>query len=82
MNLSILDAFKRYAPAPDGNNPVAYANDVAAAAGVPVSTRIGDLTDDQMLFMQNKITEIEGAVAGDILSYDSPDLPQEITEML
>jgi hypothetical protein len=82
VNLSILDAFKRYAPASDGNDPVKYANDVAAAAGVPVSTRIGDLTDDQMLVMQNKITQIEGAVAGDSFGYDSPDLPTEIIEML
>jgi hypothetical protein len=82
VSLSILDAFKRYAPASDGNDPVTYANAVAAAAGVLVSTKIGQLTDDQMLVMQNKIKQIEGVVAGDRFSYDSPDLPEEIKEIL
>jgi hypothetical protein len=38
LNLSILDAFRKYAPAPDGNNPDQYAADVAAAAGVTTNT--------------------------------------------
>ena len=78
MRLSITDAFERYAPASDGNDPVRYAADVAAAAGISESTTIGELDDDQMLVMQNKITEIEGAVAGDTFAYDSPELPDEL----
>jgi hypothetical protein len=78
VNLSIVDAFELYAPAKDGNDPARYAADVAAATGVPVSTTIGELNDDQMLEMQNKITEIEGAIAGETLAYDSPDLPDAI----
>jgi hypothetical protein len=31
-----------------------------------------------MVVMQNKITEIEGAVAGNSFAFDSPDLPEEI----
>ncbi len=80
--LSITDAFKRYAPASDGNDPVRYALEVSAAAGVSESTIVGDLDSDQMVVMQNKITEIEGAIAGDILAYDSTDLPDEIATAL
>jgi murein DD-endopeptidase MepM/ murein hydrolase activator NlpD len=82
VNLSILDAFKKYAPESDGNNPVAYANAVAAALGLPVATRVGDLDDDQMLVMQDKIQEIEGAIPGDSLAWDSDDIPVEISELL
>jgi murein DD-endopeptidase MepM/ murein hydrolase activator NlpD len=82
VNLSILDAFKKYAPESDGNNPVAYANAVAAALEVPVSMRVGDLDDKQMLVMQEKIQEIEGAIPGVSLSWDSDEIPQVIAEQL
>lgn len=81
-NRSILEAFQRYAPASDGNDPVAYANDVASALGLPTSTAISQLDGSQLVAMQNKITEIEGAVAGDPFDLDSPDLPVEITALL
>jgi hypothetical protein len=79
---SILEAFKLYAPASDGNDPAGYAKEVAAAAGVDESTTVEELDDDQMLVMQNKIMEIEGAVAGDTFSYDSPELPAELVALL
>ncbi|PGD13322.1 hypothetical protein [Bacillus toyonensis] len=86
VNLSILDGFKKYAPASDeGNDPVAYANAVAADLtddSVTVNTRIGDLTDDQMLIMQNKIQEIEGAIPGDSFPWESEEIPTEITNQL
>jgi hypothetical protein len=82
VNLSITDAFATYAPAADGNDPVRYAKDVASALGLPESTTIGELDDDQMVVVQNKITEIEGAVPGDSFSYDSPELPAELTALL
>ena len=83
VNLSILAAFQRYAPASDGgNNPAAYASSVADALGVPDSTPISDLDDDQMLVMQNKIQEIEGAISGESLAWDSADIPPEIAELL
>lgn len=81
-NLSILDAFKKYAPASDGNDPVAYANAVAADLGVPVSTIVGDLDDSQMAVMQNKIQEIEGAIPGASLAWDSDEIPVEISDLL
>ncbi|MFD0360109.1 caspase family protein [Nocardia sp. GCM10030253] len=81
-DLSILAAFERYAPASDGNDPVAYANAVAAALGLSVSTRVGDLDDNQMLVMQDKIQEVEGAIPGDSLAWDSEDIPPEIAGQL
>jgi murein DD-endopeptidase MepM/ murein hydrolase activator NlpD len=82
VDLSILDAFKKYAPESDGNNPVAYANAVANYLQVPVSTIVGDLDDTQMLAMQDKITEIEGPRAGASLSWDSDEIPPEIADLL
>jgi hypothetical protein len=82
VNLSILDAFKRYAPASDGNDPVAYANAVAAALAIDVSTKVGDLHDEQMVVVQNKIEEIEGAIPGESLAWDSDEIPVEIRDQL
>jgi hypothetical protein len=84
-SLSILDAFKKYAPAGDGgNDPVKYASDVAAALTVDASTTIvGDLDDDQMMVVQDKIQQIEGAIPGDSFDLDdSTNLPQEIQDLL
>jgi hypothetical protein len=80
VNLSILDAFKKYAPESDGNNPVA--NAVAAALGIDISTRLGDLDDTQMLVMQDKIQEIEGAIPGTSLAWDSDEIPVAIADQL
>jgi hypothetical protein len=81
-NLSITAAFHRYAPASDGNRPDVYAADVAAAAGVSVSTLVGDLDEGQMLKMQNKIREIEGVIAGSTLTRDDPNLPAAVRAAL
>ncbi|MFE1591352.1 peptidoglycan DD-metalloendopeptidase family protein [Nocardia sp. NPDC058705] len=81
-DLSILNAFARYAPASDGNDPATYANSVAAALGIGVDTRIGDLDDEQMRVMQDKIQEIEGAVPGASLAWDSEEVPPEIAAEL
>ncbi|MFI6166399.1 hypothetical protein ACIBCN_06380 [Nocardia sp. NPDC051052] len=82
VNLSIQAAFRKYAPASDGNDPDTYADDVAAASGVDVSTPISELTAEQMSLMQNKIAQIEGAVPGDSFSYDSDDLPDAIKQLI
>jgi hypothetical protein len=81
-DLNILDAFRRYAPASDGNDPDSYASAVASAAGVSTSTLVRDLSDEQMRFMQDKITQIEGSVPGVVLGPDSPELPEEIRSRL
>ncbi|SEQ94235.1 hypothetical protein SAMN05216188_106300 [Lentzea xinjiangensis] len=81
-HLSILAAFQRYAPASDGNDPVRYANKVAAAVGRDVHTIVGDLTDDEMVEMQNAITDMEGAVAGWTYLRDDPALPQAVRDAI
>jgi len=80
--LSILAAFRKYAPASDGNNPDQYAADVAAAAGVSIDTLVGDLDDKAMLAMQTKIEKIEGSVEGTVLAYNAPDLPPAIQSLI
>jgi len=77
VNLSILGAFQRYAPASDGNDPVTYANDVAGGFGVPVSTSGRPLrrTDDGLC--RTKIQQIEGAVSGASLACGLKRLPAE-----
>ncbi|WP_328399538.1 hypothetical protein [Nocardia sp. NBC_00403] len=82
VDLSILAAFSKYAPASDGNNPAQYAADVASAAGVFTSTTIRELDSSQLEMMQNKIESIEGSVEGDTLSYDSDDLDQAIKDLI
>ncbi|WP_127127349.1 hemopexin repeat-containing protein [Georgenia sp. SYP-B2076] len=81
-DLTILAAFERYAPASDGNNPAQYAADVAAATGVPVTTVVRDLNDDQLLAMRSKIRDVEGARPGVTLAPDDPGLPAEIRALL
>jgi hypothetical protein len=82
VGLSLTQAFERYAPASDGNRPAEYARDVALAAGVAESTTIGELDDARMLLVQDKITEIEGVIAGESFAPDSPELPAEVAELL
>ena len=87
-DLSILDAFKRYAPSNDpGNNPTTYANAVvnainANSGGVTVDTLLRDLTDDQMLEMQNEIEQIEGTIEGDSVSVGDNSVPQVIKDLV
>ncbi|MBM9618383.1 hypothetical protein ACFU9F_03980 [Streptomyces zhihengii] len=81
-SLSILDAFKRYAPASDGNDPVRYANEVAAALGCDVSTIVGDLSDSDMVALQNAIMEMEGAVGGWSYARDDAALPQAVYDAI
>jgi hypothetical protein len=81
-DLSLLDAFEKYAPAKDGNNPVQYATDVAAAAGVTPETAVGSLNSDQLLLVQQKIEAIEGTIPGDTYDAGSADLPEEFRALL
>jgi hypothetical protein len=81
-DLGITQAFHRYAPADDGNQPDVYGAAVAAAAGVPESTRISDLTPTQMRLMQDKIVEIEGSRPGLVLSPGSAEVPDVVRAAL
>jgi hypothetical protein len=81
-NASIMDAFLKHTPVSDDNDPIAYANAVAARLGVPVSTRVGQLDDLQLLVMQDQIEDIEPAIAGERLAWDSAEIPAEIAQLL
>jgi hypothetical protein len=87
-DLSVLDAFNRYAPSNDpGNNPTTYANAVVNAinangGGVTVDTLLRDLTDDQKLEMQNEIEQIEGTIEGDSVSVGDDSVPQVIKDLV
>ena len=81
-DLTLLDAFEKYAPAKDGNNPAQYAADVAAAAQVTTATTIGSLTSDQLLLVQQKIEAIEGSIPGTTLDATSAELPEEYRALL
>jgi hypothetical protein len=86
--LSILNAFKRYAPSSDpGNNPTTYANAVVDAinangGSVTSDTLLQDLSDDQMLEMQKEIEHIEGTVPGDTVSVSDDSVPQVIKDLV
>jgi hypothetical protein len=81
-NLSILEAFRKYAPASDGNTPDQYAADVAAAAVVTIDTLERDLDGDQMVQLQTKIEMIEGSIVGTARPYNSPDIPPAIQALV
>ena len=85
IDLTIQAAFERYAPASDGNDPVRYAKQVAAALGVDKdATTIRDVDDSaQLSVVQDAIAVMEGEnVPGTTLGYDSSDLPPAIQELL
>jgi hypothetical protein len=81
--LSLTEAFRHYAPAGDGaNDPARYGREVAEALGVSEDTPVGDLTNTQMLRMQDKIQQIEGFRPGRILARDDADLPAAVRTAL
>jgi len=58
---TIGSAIAKYAPVGDGSNdPVAYANSVAAALGVPVDTPLSALTPEQRNAMISAMEKVEG----------------------
>src|SRR4029077_16394924 len=61
---SIANAMRHFTP-PGGGDPVAYANDVVAAIGPPVSlaTKVSELSDSQVDTMVVEIKRHEGTVA-------------------
>jgi hypothetical protein len=60
LDKSIAATMKVFAPASDGNDPVAYANALGKAVGVPVSTRVGDLSPAQLNTFEHQISVQEG----------------------
>lgn len=67
-NMSILATMKKYAPASDGNNPTKYANTLVKAlkklnSRITTSTKISQLTNDELQVMAAGIARHEGFLA-------------------
>jgi hypothetical protein len=70
---TIGDTMKAFAPASDGNDPVKYANTLATAVGVPVTTKISALSSAQLMTFQYNIAVAEGYnAAGNTARYIAP----------
>jgi hypothetical protein len=81
-DLSILAAFNRYAPASDGNDPVRYANQVASALNCDTSAIVGELSDDDMVALQNAVMDMEGVIAGWSYTRDDSSLPSAVLDAI
>jgi Putative peptidoglycan binding domain len=80
-SLSILRTMQKYAPVGDPpNDPVTYAQKIAASLGVSPSTVLNTLSDDQLVTIASKIQDIEGWIQGQ--SCDQNSLPSDITDWL
>ncbi|GHO60415.1 peptidoglycan-binding protein [Ktedonobacter robiniae] len=78
---SITQIMEIYAPRGDGNNdPDAYASTIAKRLGVPVSTIVGSLSDDQLTTFASEIKRVEGWIPG--TSYGLDALPDEVWQVL
>lgn len=74
---SILAAIERYAPRSE-NDTSGYANALAYAAGVPVSTRLSDLTPEQRAAYIAAQQRVEGLRPGTIMGEDGEPVSPEI----
>jgi RHS repeat-associated protein len=57
---SILEEMMKFAPAKDGNDPVAYANTLAAALGVGADAPMSSLTPAKLDVFVEKVKQVEG----------------------
>lgn len=80
--MTIVNAMEKYAPRSDGNDSSAYAAEVAAAAGVPVTALTTDLSPAQLERVSETIKRREGVREGTTLRSDSSELPTEVRELL
>lgn len=76
---SIADAISRYAPAFE-NDTAAYAAEVAAAAGVPVTTKMSDLTPEQRKAFLAAQHRVEGMKPGTIMGAEGEPVDPEIAK--
>ena len=60
MDKGIAATMSVFAPANDGNDPVAYANALSEAVGVPASTKLSDLSPAQLNTFEHRISVQEG----------------------
>lgn len=62
--LDVAAAMKKYAPAEDNNDPVAYAKSVAKMTGLDVERTLGSLSDDDLKRFAKAIQKVEGWIEG------------------
>ena len=73
---SIQDAMKIFAPASDHNDPEAYAKSLSQAVGVPASTKISELSEQQLSSLMKEIGHVEGFnIGGTVQSIPGPPRP-------
>ena len=81
-HVTVKAAMAKYAPASDGNDPVAYAKSVAKKMGVSVDDYVDALTEDQLNKFAEGIKTFEGWKEGTSFKRDDPKLPEEIRSRL
>ena len=79
-NKTIAEAIKRYAPAGDNNDPVAYAQRLADALGVSVDTPLNSLTPEQRATYMQAQRSVENNTPGTIAGEDGASVPPEVVQ--
>lgn len=79
-NKTIAQAIKRYAPAGDNNDPVAYAQRLADALGVSVDTTLSSLTPDQRAIYMQAQRGVENNTPGTIAAEDGIAVPADVIQ--
>ncbi len=59
ISLTLAGAMQRYAPSSDGNNPDNYARNISNKTGIPITAKIQDLSDADLLKIARAIQQIE-----------------------
>lgn len=81
-HVTVAQAMSKYAPASDHNDPVAYARHVAGQMGVPVTTYVDQLSDDQMTVFAEAIRSFEGWTAGHTFTLTDAALPDAVKKAI
>ncbi len=76
--MTLLQAMRKYAPPVEGNNPEAYAKNVAAKLRLSVNTMLTTLTPQQWTQLAAAITGVETTTPGRQFLRNDPRLPDEI----
>ena len=77
-HVTVAQAMNRYAPSSDNNDPDAYARHVAGQMGVPVTTYVDQLSDDQLTVFATAIRGVEGWTVGHSYTLTDPALPDAV----
>jgi hypothetical protein len=82
-NRTLLQVMEKYAPPGEGpNDPVVYANKIAAAVGVKPDDPVAGFSKPQVDKMVETIVTTEKTTEGTELAHDSPKLLREMRDLL